>query len=145
LKELGFRLIVVTNQRCIGKGLISADEMDNICLFMNRRLESCGAGIDRFYYCPHDYSNCCDCRKPKPGLIQTAARDMCLDVKSSYMIGDSEVDVGAGLAAECKLVCYISRKKYQNNRVLNCRDIWDAAVRIKENTQEVPLCLRRER
>ena len=102
LNHAGFCLIVVSNQRCIAKGLITAGEMDSIHARMRREFSDAGATIDAIYYCPHDIQPPCTCRKPQPGLLLNAARTHNVDLAASWMIGDSEVDVEAGRAAECR-------------------------------------------
>jgi histidinol phosphatase-like enzyme len=74
-------------------------------------LAAAGAGVDAFYYCPHhptegqgDYRRDCDCRKPRPGLLEQAARERQLDLTKSYMVGDKRLDLEAGRAAGCRTV-----------------------------------------
>ena len=99
LREAGFRLVVVSNQSGLGRGLVTQEQADAVHERFVRELESAGAGIDAAYYCPHAPQDDCDCRKPKPGMLLDAARDLGLDLERSFMVGNSEVDVGAGEAA----------------------------------------------
>jgi D-glycero-D-manno-heptose 1,7-bisphosphate phosphatase len=96
-----FRVIVVTNQRCIAKGLISIAELESIHGEMRKKLAGAGAHIDAIYYCPHE-KECCDCRKPAPGMLLEAARIHHIDLSASWMIGDSDSDVEAGRKAGCR-------------------------------------------
>jgi D-glycero-D-manno-heptose 1,7-bisphosphate phosphatase len=104
LNGAGFTVIVVTNQRCIAKGLITALDLkkmhQRMCAFLARD----GATIDAIYYCPHDFGDSCDCRKPAPGMLLEAARAHKIDLTASWMIGDSDHDVEAGKNAGCKTV-----------------------------------------
>lgn len=98
-----FRVIVVTNQRCVAKGLLTVPELESIHVQMCSDLASAGANIDAIYYCPHE-ENACSCRKPAPGMLLTAAREYNIDLGASWMIGDSAADVQAGKSAGCKTV-----------------------------------------
>ena len=102
LNRAGFRVIVVSNQRCIAKGLVTAAEVDAMHNQMCNELAHNGATIDRVYYCPHELNSSCNCRKPRPGMLLEAARIDHIDLAASWMIGDSEIDVEAGKKAGCK-------------------------------------------
>jgi len=101
LKNGGFLIIVVTNQRAVAKGLISMKELEKIHRLMVQEIQRNGGDIDGIYVCPHDDSDDCFCRKPKPGLILQAIEDfekrnILIDVNKSYLIGDSIRDILAG-------------------------------------------------
>jgi histidinol-phosphate phosphatase family protein len=107
LKRLGFLLVVVTNQRCVARGIVSEETIDGIHRLMAAELRTHGTDLDGIYYCPHDVPDGCSCRKPKPGLILSAIdaferMGMELDLPHSFMIGDSETDVIAGKAVGMK-------------------------------------------
>jgi D-glycero-D-manno-heptose 1,7-bisphosphate phosphatase len=104
LKGLGFLVIVVSNQRCVAKGLITETELEALHRKMSAYLEDHGATIDAVYYCPHENHPPCSCRKPQPGMLLEAAREHDIDLSSSWMIGDSERDVEAGKSAGCRTV-----------------------------------------
>lgn len=104
--ERGFLVVVVTNQGGIAKGLYTAREVDALHAFMQRGLSEIGAHIDAFYFCPHHPNGSiaaltvpCECRKPKPGLILQACRELDIDPAQSIMFGDSERDIEAAKAA----------------------------------------------
>jgi D-glycero-D-manno-heptose 1,7-bisphosphate phosphatase len=91
------RVIVVSNQRGIAKGLYSADDVRAIHEKFQAMLTSCGARVDGFYFCPHD-KNECDCRKPLPGMFQQAQAEFpAISAPNSAMIGDSKSDMEFGL------------------------------------------------
>jgi len=102
LNRAGFRVIVVSNQRCVAKGLLTTGELDAMHKRMCRELGAVGAKIDGVYYCPHEEQPPCSCRKPEPGMLLAAAAEHQVDLTSSWMIGDSEKDVAAGRSAGCR-------------------------------------------
>jgi D-glycero-D-manno-heptose 1,7-bisphosphate phosphatase len=104
LNRAGFRVIVISNQRCVTKGLLTSDELDSMHLRMCRELLAKGAQIDAVYYCPHDEHPACGCRKPEPGMLFAAAKEHEIDLQASWMVGDSEKDVEAGRRAGCRTV-----------------------------------------
>lgn len=99
-----FRVIVVTNQRCIAKQLVTEDNIRALNKRLCEELAVAGSRIDAVYYCPHDIEPPCNCRKPSPGMLLQAARDHHLDLQSSWMVGDSESDIIAGRTAGCRTV-----------------------------------------
>lgn len=104
LNRAGVCVIVVTNQRCVAKGLLSERELNKLHAKMSEELAHAGARIDAIYYCPHGLDAACDCRKPAPGMLLEAARGHDLDLAASWMIGDSASDIQAGRAAGCRTV-----------------------------------------
>jgi D-glycero-D-manno-heptose 1,7-bisphosphate phosphatase len=102
LNHAGFKIIVVTNQRGVAKGLITIAELESIHEQMCQHLASAGAMIDAIYYCPHELDPPCICRKPEPGMLLQAAHAHNVDLATSWMIGDSVKDVQAGRRAGCK-------------------------------------------
>ena len=101
LNQAGFFVVVVSNQRCVAKGLITTAELEALHARMQREYAASGARIDAIYYCPHDYESRCECRKPMPGMLLEAARAHDIDLAASWMIGDSAHDVEAGRRAGC--------------------------------------------
>ena len=102
LNHAGFSVIVVTNQRCVAKGQLSEADLQQMHERMTDVLARAGAKIDATFYCPHDIEPRCDCRKPAPGMLLSAARLHGIDLRASWMIGDSDNDVEAGHNAGCK-------------------------------------------
>jgi D-glycero-D-manno-heptose 1,7-bisphosphate phosphatase len=106
LKEKGFKVVIVTNQSGVGRGLYTESDVHALHDYINDELRKLGAGIDRFYFCPHHsdapiekYRKDCACRKPRPGMILRAVRELDIDPKGSYMVGDSGRDIEAGKEA----------------------------------------------
>lgn len=104
LNSAGFRVFIVTNQRGIARGLVRQFDLEEIHRFMKEKLSTSGAEISGFYYCPHDYSDRCNCRKPMPGMLLRAAEENELDITTCWMIGDSESDIEAGRRAGCRTI-----------------------------------------
>lgn len=92
LKEAGFTLVLITNQQGIGKELMTDGDLIHIHNKMLSALVRKGAKIDYIYYCPHLQEENCACRKPKPGLVEKAAREIGFEPKKTVLIGDDETD-----------------------------------------------------
>ena len=101
----GYLVIVVTNQRGVARGLVTLADLECIHDRLRARTLEAGGQIDHIYICPHDYSDNCECRKPHPGMILQAARDYCLELADSWVIGDSASDIEAGQRAGCRTIC----------------------------------------
>lgn len=97
--DWGYKVIVVTNQSGIARGLYSIEHMKGLHQYMNEKLSEFGAHIDAFYFCPHhpDFTGKCDCRKPASGMIEAAIREFDLKPEYCLLFGDSETDI---IAAE---------------------------------------------
>ena len=111
LNRAGFATVVITNQGAIARGLIDEAFLERIHQTLDERLASSGGRIERYYYCPHhpqgridQYSRACSCRKPAPGMIVQACREMDLDPARSIMVGDRWLDVECGRAAGTRAV-----------------------------------------
>ena len=102
LKEAGYRLILITNQPGIARGNLTEETLAEIHHKMQADLAKIGAGIDAIYYCPHNWEEECECRKPKPGMLFQAQRDFSLNLRECIMIGDDERDMHAAHAAGCR-------------------------------------------
>lgn len=103
LRELGahFAVVIISNQSGIGRGLITEAEARAVHDRVVEVFGRAGVGFAGAYYCPHAPGAGCPCRKPAPGLLLDAARDLGLDLARSIMIGDKPSDVAAGRAAGC--------------------------------------------
>ena len=109
LNDSGFLVIVITNQRGIGRGLMTTEDLNDVHEKMVDVVEARGGSIDKIYFCPHDKNDNCECRKPKPGMIFEAIDDLKsqgieVDIKNSYFFGDSEKDIIAGRTAGVRTV-----------------------------------------
>ncbi len=109
--DLGFRVIVVSNQPGMAKDHFSIDVFEKIREKMNTELKKDDAEVDAEYYCFHHpyatvkkYKKICNCRKPKPGMLQKAAEEHNIDLSKSWMIGDGIIDIAAGQTAGCRTI-----------------------------------------
>lgn len=98
LREHGFRVVVVSNQAGIGRGAMT--EADLAAIHERMREEAAG-GIEAIYHCPHGWDEGCECRKPSPGMLFQAQRDLDLDLTRTPFVGDDERDGQAAEAAGC--------------------------------------------
>ncbi len=99
IRESSYKIIVVTNQSAIGRGLMSLQDAEAINHRLDQIVKKAGGRIDAFYICPHTPEMHCACRKPQPGLILQAAREQQIDLSQSILIGDALSDLAAGQAA----------------------------------------------
>ena len=140
LNGLGYRVMVVTNQSGIGRGLYTQDAFVELTERMLDELAGYGARVDAVYACPHfntQKETHCDCRKPKPGMILAALAKYHLSAKLSFLVGDKVSDIRAGKAAgiyQAALVTKCLKGKKETNSGANwyVRNLIDFAKIIKE-------------
>ena len=100
LKNMGFLLVITTNQSGIARNKFTEEQFNTLTEWMDWSLQDRGVDIDGVYYCPHDpLVDDCECRKPNPGMIQTAAKELKIDIANSYMVGDRVSDLLSGKKA----------------------------------------------
>ncbi len=99
LSLAGFRLVVISNQSGVGRGIVTTGEASAVHRRFLAELEAHGIHLDGSYYCPHAPDEGCSCRKPSPELIMRAAGELDLDLAASFMVGDKPSDVEAGRRA----------------------------------------------
>ena len=95
LNQNQIKVIIVTNQSGISRGLFSIDDLENVHNELKRRLRRKGAYIDAIYYCPHHPDDGCLCRKPKDRMFKLAAKDFDLKLNKCYIVGDKLTDIKA--------------------------------------------------
>lgn len=103
LNKKGYILFIVTNQGGIEMGYFTEDDLDAIHNDMLKKLEDRGIKVHEVKYCPH-FKTPCKCRKPLPGMLLDLSKKYDIDLSSSYMIGDRDVDVEAGNSAGCTTI-----------------------------------------
>ena len=109
LNLAGFAVVIVTNQSGVAQGYFDEAFLEQVHGFIDQRIRAGRARIDAYYYCPHHptarlepYRMVCDCRKPKPGLVQRAARELGLDASRSFVVGDRWGDIQLAHASGAK-------------------------------------------
>jgi len=93
LNESGCQVIVVSNQSGVARGYFPESLVNQVNQVMVQQLSGAGAKLDAIYYCPHATSENCSCRKPKTGMLQRAAREHCIDLQRSFVVGDRYTDI----------------------------------------------------
>ena len=128
LKELGYLLIVITNQPDIARGVISQSIADDINNYLMKALP-----LDEIIPCYHDDSDNCECRKPKPGSLLKAINLYDIDVKRSFMIGDRWRDIEAGSRSGCMTIFidYGYKEKQPIEFTFTATSLYDASLKIK--------------
>jgi len=134
LKENGFLIAIVTNQRCVAKGIVTEERLKEIHEKMVNEIRKYGGDIDAIYFCPHDVSDGCVCRKPEPGMILRAIKDfkghnIDIDLERSCVIGDSERDI---IPAKVLGLRAIKIGEYSPEADINKRDLLEAVEAIIE-------------
>lgn len=111
LKALGYKLVVITNQSAVARGIVTEKVLGEIHKRLEQLLAKKNAFLDRIYYCPYHpdgavkkYRQESELRKPNPGMLLKAAKEMDLDLDQSWCVGNSSTDIGAGLRAGCKTI-----------------------------------------
>jgi D-glycero-D-manno-heptose 1,7-bisphosphate phosphatase len=114
-RAAGFRVVVVTNQPVVARGAMTEDDVRAEHARLGGELARAGGAVDAFYFCPHHpsatlaaYRAECACRKPRPGMLVAAARDLGIDLAASVMVGDRASDVAAGRRAGCRTILVLS-------------------------------------
>jgi D,D-heptose 1,7-bisphosphate phosphatase len=137
LKELagaGYRLIVVTNQSGIGRGMFTVDDMERVNQRLKDDLAKAGVSLDGIYYCPHRPDENCACRKPATGLVLQAAREHGLDLSKSWLIGDKCSDITAGRMANMRTALVYSDAACRPGAHLRAATFGEAACLILSQT-----------
>lgn len=115
LNDAGVITCVISNQSGVARGFLTEEDLEPIHAKLRSELFLSGATIDRIYYCPHHpteglppYNVVCACRKPKPGMLLEASREFNIDLKRSYVVDDSVVDMKAGNAVGATTVLVLT-------------------------------------
>ena len=104
LASEGWKLILVSNQSGVGRGLITPQQMNEVQRRFACLLQGCGIRIDAAYVCTHTAEDRCECRKPSPFILRRAAHEHSIDLGASWMIGDREGDILCGRHAGCSTI-----------------------------------------
>lgn len=133
--QLDRALVVISNQSGIARGKISEVEAAAVHERFVALFADAGVTFAGFYYCPHGPDDGCRCRKPAPGLLEDAARELGLDLARSAMIGDKPSDLEAGRAAGCGFVIRFGPDEDGAAASARCDD-WTEVVRVLEAADE---------
>jgi len=134
LQEKGYPAVIVTNQQGIAKGLYTERDLEDIHQRFRVLLRSHGTDVLDIFYCSHSEEENCSCRKPKPGMLLEAAKKHGLDLKKSWMIGDSERDIEAGHNAGCRCI-FVGSAEAKTAAELRVENV-DELPELLENTLE---------
>ncbi len=117
-----FKLIVISNQAGIARGIITEEQVISVNKELNKKLSEYNVQIDAFYYCPFhpDFSSeeDCLCRKPSPKMILDATNDLNIDLSKSYFVGDTAADIIAGLTVQLKTILVKTGKGAESISIL---------------------------
>ncbi|MBI3252167.1 MAG: HAD-IIIA family hydrolase [Candidatus Omnitrophica bacterium] len=134
LSRAGFEIAVISNQGGVSKGLMTSEDLKRLTRQMLEAVKKKGGKIAGVFYCEHQTSDRCDCKKPKPALFYRAIGGRAADWKSIFFIGDSREDILAGKALGCKtLMVLTGRLKEKDIPALPAKpdavkkDLWEAA------------------
>ena len=111
LNKNGFKVIIVTNQAGVARGYFTESRANEINEKLRQLLADHGSIVERIYFCPHHidgivekYKRECNCRKPNPGMIEQAVKELDIDINNSFMIGNKSSDIEAGRRAGCRTI-----------------------------------------
>jgi histidinol-phosphate phosphatase family protein len=145
LRKAGFKIIVVTNQSGIARGMFGEKELKKVNKKFIALLKEQGAKIDALYFCPHIDENRCDCRKPKTGMVLRAAKEHNIDLEKSYTVGDSIRDYLLGYNCGGKGILVLSGhgkkqqkqiKEQKTKPLAVCRTLKEAANLIIRDAEK---------
>ncbi|MCL1115560.1 D-glycero-beta-D-manno-heptose 1,7-bisphosphate 7-phosphatase [Shewanella basaltis] len=144
LKEMGYLLVVVTNQSGIARGMYSEDDFHHLTEWMDWNFADKGIELDGIYYCPHhpekglgEYKQDCNCRKPKPGMLIDAAKFLKIDLTNSVMVGDKADDMLAAKAAGINLTILV-----RSGKVVDEAGIKEASF-VVDSIKDVPATIKK--
>jgi D-glycero-D-manno-heptose 1,7-bisphosphate phosphatase len=127
-RHCGYKLIIVTNQRGVATGKIQQSKLEDIHTKMKAVIASHGGDICEIYYCPHDISEGCNCRKPRPGMLLQAAAEHRLRLPDCWMVGDAATDIAAGKSVGCKTALITPSDGFQQRA--EKPDIWAESLAL---------------
>jgi len=144
LAKLQYKIIVLTNQSAIGRGLVNTRTIHEINQQLENKIQANGGRIDRFYLCPHAPQDRCECRKPRPGLVFQAQNDFDIDLENSWLIGDAYTDILAGVNSGIKNLILVQTgrgkkqlknfwKELDSINYLWTKNLWEAIKLIKKS------------
>lgn len=132
---LGYLAVIVTNQRCVARGIVSLGTVEDIHKRLRQQLkDDHGLELTDILFCPHGKDEC-ECRKPKPGMLLEAAERHDIELASSWMIGDDERDIEAGKSAGCRTIL-VSADVVETAADLRFKSLGDLLINIESVLKE---------
>ena len=135
-QTLGYQIIVVTNQSGIGRGYFSKEDFEKLTSWMIDEFKRNEINIIDVFYCPHTPDDNCDCRKPKPGMINQACKKHAIDLQNSWMIGDKISDMEVALNANIQNRILITSEYIDTNKDLKTNNIISSIEESKNIIKE---------
>jgi D-glycero-D-manno-heptose 1,7-bisphosphate phosphatase len=139
--QIGFSVVVVTNQSGLARGLLDIDTLNKIHTRMIKEISRYGGRIEAVFFCPHGPDDECLCRKPKPGLLIEAGKRLNVDLKSATFVGDRDSDLAAARAVGARQMLVETGHGQSTKSTLELgsgvivsRDLADAVQWLSENT-----------
>jgi D-glycero-D-manno-heptose 1,7-bisphosphate phosphatase len=108
INESGMKAVLITNQSGIERGYFPQSTLESVHEILKAELASHDAALDAIYYCPHHPDTGCECRKPKAGMLLRAQKELDIDLRSSFVIGDRYLDIGAAYSAGTRSVLVLT-------------------------------------
>ena len=137
LNKAGYQVVITTNQSGLARGLFDIDTLNAIHHRLYDELDRVGGHLDGIFFCPHRPSDNCNCRKPRPGMLEQVARRFHVELAETWVIGDSTPDLEAAHAAGARSMLVLTgrgestrRKLSPESRIPCCGDLAEAARRI---------------
>ena len=108
INDSGMKAILITNQSGVGRGYFEETVVHQVHDALQAELARHGAKLDAIYFCPHDPEAGCDCRKPQPGMLRRAEKELHIDLAGSYVIGDKQIDVETAYSVGAKSIMVLT-------------------------------------
>ena len=140
INESGMKAVLITNQSGIERGYFPESQVHEVHEVLRAELARHNATLDAAYFCPHDPKTGCDCRKPQPGMLLRAERELGIDMNHSYMIGDRYLDVDAGYAAGVRSILVMSgdgRAEFEKYKDVNPQQPHFVAENLLEAVESI--------
>lgn len=147
-QRAGFKVVLVTNQSAVARGLMTLQEAKRINERLVKSVKKSGGWVDAVFMCPHKPEDNCACRKPLPGMLLQAAAELSLDLRSSWMVGDAWSDLLAGQSAGVAGTAMVrtgrgaaqllQAQPQEIKPFLVCDDVFDAFNRITSLRKKIP-------
>lgn len=139
IQDLGYKLVIITNQQGIGLGYFSEEDFYKVNKKMLSLLHEKGISISKIYFCPHSLAENCNCRKPQTGLLERAEKDLNIDTEKSWMIGDRSSDILTGKRRNLKTIFVTTGEKENNDEYevkpdYTATNLLDAANIVKQHS-----------